>query len=241
MASNEGKLTGFMMFFLFIGAIIFTLYDIFRTDGIRITAFLLPIFVLSINFMNRYGIWSIWLKGKGFQWKTGVKGTIVRGPYPVDNKRIKYFVSVYGGYLSDEKKKHALGAFWYFYFLVSQRVIIEVVDYAHKFKEIPSQNCDDPRGVVTYDGSPNDTPVWDLDSYLQQENEILHHRIGIVQTGMKNVNLELETLANSRDRNVVKVARTIKSIMTQVDKPIIISGGMQPGMVDLNQQHRRDF
>lgn len=238
-ASSEAKITGYLLFFMFVAAIIFTLYDIFRTEGLRLTAFLLPLFMIMTMFMNKYGIWSTWLKGKGFLFKTGLKGTIVKGPFPIDNRREKYYVSVYGGFLSDEKKKHALGGLWYFYFLVSQRIVIEVVGKKDQFYELKSGECDDPRGCVVYHGSPNDTPVHDEYEELRSMVSLLENRIGVYETVVKNINLELQTFSNTQDQQLARVARTIKSITSQIDKPIIVTGGPQSGMVDLN--NRRDF
>lgn len=235
---SEGKVTGWVMFFFFVFVLLFTLYDVFRTEGLRVTAFLLPVFLVSINFMNKYGIWSVWLKGKGFMFKTGVKGTVVRGPFVVDNRRLKYYVSVYGGFLSDEAKKDALGHFWYFYYLVSQRVVIPIIAERSKFRELESRYCDDPRGCIIYHGSPNETEVYDEYESMSKEVDALHHRLGTYETAIHKLNLENETFANSQDKNVVKVARIIKSITSQVDKPIIVAGMAQQGMVDLNQ--RRD-
>jgi len=234
--ASESKITGFLLFFMFLAVIIFTLYDIFRTEGLRLTAFLLPFFMLVMIFMNKYGIWSTWLKGKGFMYKTGLKATVVRGPYPVDNRRIEYYVSIYGGYLSDEKKKHALGGFWYFYFLVSQRIVIRVVAFKHQFYELKAGECDDPRGCVVYHGSPNDTPVHDEHEAIRSEVIVLENRIGVYETMVKNINLEVQTLSNSQDQNLTIAARKIKSITSQIDKPIIVTGGPSGGMVDLNQQ-----
>lgn len=235
--ANKDNLTGYLLFFMFLGLLVFVMYDIFKTEGMKITSWLLPSIVICIIFMNNYGVFSLWLKGKGFMYKSGIKATVVSGPHPIDNNRVKYYVSVYGQYLSEEVKERNLGAFWWFYTLMSGRIVIPVVDIKENFHEIPAQNCDDPKGCIIYHGSPNRLQVWDENTQLMQDLDKIRHERDVLKTIVRHINIEIETMSQAQKKDLANAAQNLKSIMSNIDRPVIIAGGAQPGgssIMDLN-------
>lgn len=233
---SDEKITAYVTLFMVVGVVLFAVYDIFKNEGLRITAIMLPLMYFTVKFMNNYGVWSLWLKGKGFYFKSGIKGTIVQGPIPVQNNRVKYLVSVYAGYLSNEKKRQAIGGFWHFYTLISQRIVIPIIGKSNEFEDLPAENCDDPRGCIVYYGSPNRTPIYDENSDLREKISLKEHQLTTLRTIMKEVNIEIETLSKSHNKHIASAAKTIKGIVNQVQKPpVIVTPGAQ-GMVNLDKQ-----
>lgn len=232
--AQKDNVTGYLMFFVFLTTVILIVYDMFKKEGVNPMDLIPSFIVFSIIFMNNYGVFSTWIKGKGFMFRTGLKGTLVSGPWPIDNYRSTCNVSVKIMYCSDKVKQRALGGFWKFYSLLSQNIVIEITDFKDKFHEL--EKSEDPKGCIDYKGSLNGGEIWDEFSWINIEMDRMRHELVSYKTILKHVNLQVETLAQSQDKGIVHAAHKIKSVMSNIERPIIIAGGPQGATVtDLNQ------
>ncbi len=209
---NEGAAVGMILLVVLFFTLGYAAYDTFKTEGLRITALMLILFLVCIYFMADYGIFAMPLKGKGFVTKTGVKGTLVGAPIAVDNDRMKYNVAFGKHYVSKAVKQRVDGVMFWVLDFFRGTVTVPIVDKVTRFRELPPNNSEDPKGCIIYSGSINGVPLENSEEIIIKEMESLRKMVNYQNTIMRTMNRELSTLAENENRDVAKTAQRLKSI-----------------------------
>ena len=204
---------GFFLLFAFLFPIFIAFIDITRTKGFQFTSIMLPVILLIMIFVKFWGVFWVNLKGKGFMFSDGIKGTIVKGPVMLDGDRMKYYVAVYRQYLTPETKtRRTKGGYW-FSDILSGVITIPVVDRVNRFKDIPAKNCGDPSGCVTYYGSVNGLPIQDSIKGIVEENDVYRNMVVKLNTIIKTLDNETRQLAQDENKQTSAVAQRLKSLV----------------------------
>ena len=210
---SKSNASGIVLLLCIVFITLFGFVDIFRTEGFQFTRLMLPMMILIMIFTKLYGIFWINLKGKGFWFADGIKGTVIQGPVGLDNDRIKYYVAVCSSYVSPEREKNRMRGISWFADKTSATVTLEIVDRSHKFTNIPDKNCGDPSGCIKYFGSVNGIPIEDEQKILMDEIGQSRNMVVRLNTIIKSLDNEVSQLSQAENKVTATVAQRLKSMV----------------------------
>jgi len=217
MANN--KIEPVIMIILVISVLAIAFYDIFRTKGLRVTTILLIcVYVLWIVYAN-FPVFIGRLKGRGFLYQDDIKGTIVRGPYPIQSSRVAYDVAVNLIFLSHDRKKEALGEFWRIFQLFTHHAILKEIGQQADFVETPAESCSDPKGCIRYSGTLNKgRAVFNEKEAIRDKLKEREFTIARLQTTMRSTKNAIKMLAEADNYTFADVTNKLKGLMNQLEK-----------------------